>query len=126
MNLRVAHLVLLPIAAHFKLGYMYLKGEGVEKDEEKAVYHWEMAAIGGHPQARHNLAAYEAKNGNIEKAVKHWIIAAKLGFEASMKYLLKMYKLEYITKEEYGATLRAHQAAIDATKSSQRDNAPQR
>jgi len=114
------------IEAHYRLGCMYRAGVGVEKDEEKAAGHWEKAAIGGHPQARHNLASYEAKNGSMERAVKHWIIAANLGDDKSMKALLLTYKHGYITKEEYGATLRAHQAAIDATKSSQRDNAPKR
>jgi len=109
--------------AHFKLGKMYMEGEGVEIDEEKAVYHWEKAAIGGHPYARHNLACYEEYNGNMEIAVKHLIIAANLGFDVSMKALLLSYKNGYITKEEYGATLRVHQAAIDATKSSQREAA---
>jgi len=68
------------VRAHYHLGCMYYEGEGVEKDLENAIYHWEKAAIGGHPVARHNLASYEAKNnGNIERAVKHLIIAAKLG-----------------------------------------------
>jgi len=53
--------------------------------------------------------------------VKHWIIAANLGCEYSMKQLLRMYKDGYIKKEDYRSTLRTHQAAIDATKSSQRD-----
>jgi TPR repeat protein len=100
---------------------MYWKGKGVEKDMEKAVYHFEKA--GGHPIARHNLAYYEAKNGNMERAVKHWIIAAKLGDEETMRVLLQVYKDGYITKEDYGATLRAHQAAVEATKSSQREAA---
>ncbi len=112
--------------AHFLLGFMYLRGEGVEKDKEKAVYHFEKAAIGGHPVARHNLACYEAKNGNMEKAVKHWIISANFGYDHSMKTLLEVYKDGHITKEKYGATLRAHQAAIDAMKSLRRDNAPRR
>jgi hypothetical protein len=34
-----------------------------------------------------------------------------------------MYKKGYITKEEYGATLRTHQAAVGSTKSAQRDAA---
>ena len=71
--------------AHYRLGMMYLDNDGVEKDEEKMVYHWEMAAIGGHPLARHNLGCHEAKNGIIERAAKHFTIAAKLGFEMSMK-----------------------------------------
>ena len=111
------------IEAYYYLGCMYMYGEGVEKDMEKAIYHWEKAAIGGHHTARHNLAVEEAKNGNVKKAVKHWIIAAKLGYDVSMKALLPSYKGGYITKDEYGATLRAHQAAVDATKSSQREAA---
>ncbi len=109
--------------AHYDLGVMYSNGEGVEKDEEKVVYHWEKAAIGGHPYARYNLAYFEAKNGNIERAVKHMVIGANLGCVKSMKTLLSSYKNGYITKEKYGATLRTHQAAINATKSSQRQAA---
>jgi hypothetical protein len=102
---------------------MYGEGVGVEKDNEKEVYHYEKAAIGGHPLARHNLACYEEDNGKIERAVKHYIIAANLGYDKSMKQLLPMYKDGYISEEEYGSTLRTHQAAIDATKSAQREKA---
>ena len=38
--------------AHYNLSVMYRKGEGVEKDEKKEVYHLEEAAIAGHPEAR--------------------------------------------------------------------------
>ena len=110
-------------AAHFNLGLMYWKGGGVEKDEEKAVYYYEKAAIGGDPQARNNLGYYEEENENIERAVKHYIIAANLGNEVSMKTLWAMFKDGDISKEDLEATLRSHQAAIDATKSSQRDAA---
>ena len=58
-----------------------------------------------------------------KEAVKHWIIAANLGCGEAMKELLEAYKNGYITKEKYGTTLRAHQAAVDAMKSSQRDAA---
>ena len=111
------------VDAQYKLGCMYAKGEGVEKDEKKAVYHFDEAAIGGHHVARWNLACVEHENSNMEIAVKHLIIAANLGFDVSMKALLLSYKNGYTTKEEYGATLRAHQAAINAMKSAQRDAA---
>ena len=110
-------------AAHYQLGLMYRQGRGVEKDEEKEVYHYEKAAIGGHPDARYNLAIIEGNNENIERAAKHFIIAAKLGHEKSMQALWKFYSRGYITKEKLDATLRAHQSAIDATKSAQRDAA---
>ena len=109
--------------AHCQLGLMYMKGEGVVKDEEKTVYHLEQAAIGGHPKARHYLACVEEDNGNMERAVKHLIIAAKLGDEDSMKALWAHYSKGNITKDELEATLRTHKAAIDAMKSPQRDAA---
>jgi TPR repeat protein len=102
---------------------MYYEGKGVEEDEEKAVYHLEKAAIGGNPRARYNLGIIEGNNGNMDRAVKHLIIAAKLGHEASMKALWKHYSAGNITKEDLDATLRSHQAAIDATKSEQRKEA---
>ena len=111
------------VRAHYDLGCMYYEGEGVQKDLEKGISHWEKAAIGGHPEARHNLAYHEGKNGNAERAVKHLIIAAKLGDEDSMKGLWKFYSIGHITKKDLDVTLRGHQAAIDATKSSQRDAA---
>jgi TPR repeat protein len=80
--------------AHNNLGVMYREGWGVEKDVEKAVYHYEKAAIGGHPVARYNLAGIEERyNGNMKRSVKHLIIAANLGYEKSMKALWKHYSL---------------------------------
>lgn len=111
------------LMAHNKLGMMYMNGRVVEKDDGKAVYHWEVAAIGGHPTARHNLGYYEEENGNVERAVKHYIIAANLGHEISMKALWEQYSSGNITKEDLNGTLRKHQAAIDGTKSEQREAA---
>jgi TPR repeat protein len=106
--------------AHYHLGLMYWNSQGVEKDEEKVVHHWEKAAMGGHPEARHNLGCIEQ---NAERAVKHFIIAANLGLQDSMKALWKHYSLGNITKEDLEATLRTHHAAIDEMKSEQRDAA---
>ena len=49
-------------SAHYNLSSMYREGLGVEKDEEKEVYHLEKAAIDGHPAARNNLAYCEERN----------------------------------------------------------------
>ncbi len=78
--------------AHYKLSSLYQDGHAVEKDEGKALYHLEEAAIGGHPKARHNLGYLEGRNGNTERAVKHWIIAAKQGDDNSMKALMEAFK----------------------------------
>jgi TPR repeat protein len=111
------------INAHYQLADSYSKGEGVETDEEKAIYHYEQAAIGGDPEARYNLGWIEGTNGNMERAAKHHIIAANLGHEGSMKLLWKHYSRGDIAKEDLESTLRTHKAAIDEMKSPQREAA---
>ena len=107
--------------AHQSLAQLYHGGHGVEKDEGKEIYHLEKAAIGGHPHARHNLGAHEYYNGNIERAVKHWIIAATQGDDRSIETMVKVFKKGYVSKEDLASALRAHKAAVDATKSPQRE-----
>eukprot|EP00984_Skeletonema_dohrnii_P017434 scaffold7925_cov81-Skeletonema_dohrnii-CCMP3373.AAC.2 len=109
------------VAAHYYLSCMYHNGQGVEKDKGKKMYHMEQAAIGGHPDARYNLGCEEEESGNIERAVKHWIISAKLGDDDSIKELMEKFKEGCVSKDDLAAALRAHQAAVDATKSPQRD-----
>ena len=110
------------IGAHYQLSVLYLKGQGVEKDEAKYIHHAEEAAIGGHPDARYSLGCHEV-NKNDERAVKHFVIAANLGHDMSLAHLKKGYKCGKIKKEDFAAALRAHQAAVDATKSPQREAA---
>ena len=109
--------------AHYNLSIMYRLGQGVEKDEKKHVYHLEEAAIGGNVDARHNLAVIEERYGRMERAVKHWIIAASMGDKESMKVLWKLHAKGMVKKENLTATFRAHQAAVDAAKSPQREEA---
>ena len=111
------------VEAHYKLALMYNKGHGVEKDKAKEVHHLEEAAIGGHPEARCLLGGHEIEIGNFGRAVKHWIIAATQGGDDSIHMLMEMFKLEFVSKEELTVALRAHRAALNATKSSQRDAA---
>jgi len=109
--------------SHYNLSCLYRKGEGVEKDAQKTVFHLEEAAIGGHPWARHNLGNVEADNGRFERAKRHFIIAANLGDHDSLKELKKLYADGHASKEDYAGALRAYQAAVDATKSSGRERA---
>jgi hypothetical protein len=109
--------------AHYGLSWMYWKGGGVEKNKKKAIYHTEEAAIGGHPVARHNLGCEERSNGRFERARKHFIIAANLGFEESLKWLRTLYANGHARKEDYADALCAYQAAVDATKSADREKA---
>ncbi|KAK1747264.1 zf-MYND and TPR domain-containing protein [Skeletonema marinoi] len=108
------------IFAHHNLSHMYRTGLGVEKDKKKEVYHSEQAAIGGDIIARYNLGCVEEEHGRMDRAVKHWIINAKLGDDNALEVLKNKYRAGFVGKEDFAAALRAHQAAVDATKSSQR------
>ena len=109
--------------AHYGLSIMYREGEGVDKDGRKKVYHLEEAAIRGHPFARHNLGCLDAMSGRFERARKHFIIAANLGDDKSLKCVRQLYAEGHASKEEYASALRACQAADDATKSAEREEA---
>jgi len=111
--------------AHNHLSIAYLEGDGVEKDKKRGSYHLEEAAIAGHPRARYRLGCDEGINQRFDRAVKHFIIGAKLGCDNSIQALKNYYnyKREVISKEDFATALRAHQAAVDATKSPQREAA---
>jgi TPR repeat protein len=111
------------MVAHYNLSILYHGGEGVEKDTKKAVYHLEEAAIGGHPMARYNLGCIEWNRGSDERAMKHCIIAANLGYDKALDRVKECFTTGIVSKEDFEAALRGHQAAVDATKSTQRDAA---
>ena len=84
----------------------------------------EEAAIGGHAIARYNLGCYEWNiRRDDERAMKHWIVAAKLGYDDALEQVKEGFVDGIVIKEDYAAALRGHQAAVDATKSKQRDAA---
>ncbi|KAK1733787.1 zf-MYND and TPR domain-containing protein [Skeletonema marinoi] len=114
------------VGAHFNLSRLYRKGLGVEKDKKKRLHHLEAAAIGGDHVARNHLAIVEWENGRQERAIKHWIIAATLGDDDAVTCLREWYVVGLVCKEDAAAALRAYQAAVDATKSAQREAATMR
>ena len=110
--------------AHYSLSCMYRDGHGVAKDRgEEEIYHLEESAIKGHPGARCRLGCHEWNNGDTERALNHLIIAATQGDDDSIKFLMQLFKEGYVSKDDLAAALRAHQAAVDATKSPQREAA---
>ena len=109
--------------AHYSLSGLYHEGHGVEQNEGKEIHHLEQAAIAGHPTARYILGSHEWNNGHKERAVKHWIIAATQGEDESIKMLMRAFKQGIVEKDVLAAAFRAHKAAVDATKSPQREAA---
>ena len=108
--------------AHYQLSLLYDEGR-VEKDEKKRLYHLEKAVIGGHPLARYNLGCKEWKDRQHDRAIKHFTIAAKLGSDESLAALKQLYEKGFISKEDFATARLAHQGAVDATKSPQREAA---
>ena len=111
------------VEAHYQLSMLYYKGKGVEKNEKRELHHAEQAAIGGHPDARHNLGCLERDNGRMDRAAKHLIIASKLGNDRSLERVKDLYKDGFVSKDDFTAALRGYQTAIIAMKSPQRDEA---
>ena len=111
------------IESHYELSHLYRKGQGVEKNEKRGVYHLEEAAIGGYPYARFKLGCHEGRNGKIGRSTRHFIIAAKQGHDDALEGVKKGFAAGLVSKEDYAAALRGHQASVDATKSKQREEA---
>mmetsp|Transcript_12051 Transcript_12051/g.19897 ORF Transcript_12051/g.19897 Transcript_12051/m.19897 type:complete len:315 (-) Transcript_12051:215-1159(-) len=109
------------VFSHYNLSLMYQNGDYVEKDEKKQLYHLEQAAIGGNADARYNLGCLEVKSCRLDRAVKHWNIAANMGHDQSLDALKHVYQKGVLKKEVFARALRGHQAAVDATKSPQRE-----
>ena len=110
-------------SSYYNIGIAYLNGRGVERDEKKANHYWELAAIGGHVVARHNLGVLEKHAGNIDRALTHHMIAVGMGKRNSLNAIRQMYKDGKATKDDYAKALQVYQANLVAIKSAQRDEA---
>ncbi|KAL7524588.1 hypothetical protein ACHAWF_001007, partial [Thalassiosira exigua] len=120
------------VPANLNLGNAYngKGGGGVKVDKKKAKHHWEIAAIGGNLDARHNLGIMEIDAGNsnqdirmIKRALRHFAIAARAGMEPSLDPIKKGFSLGYVTKDEYATILRAYQESKEEMDSDARKTA---
>ena len=109
--------------AYSKLGNSYHDGRGVGVDKKKAIHYWELAAMTGDVNARHNLAAMEVQAGNYDRAFKHFLLAARAGDKTSLDKVKQGFMQGMVTKDEYANTLRANQNIQDEMKSEDRDKA---
>ena len=109
--------------SYHSIAASYINGNGAERDEKKANYYWELAAMGGHLDAMHNLGVFEMRSGNIDRALKHYMIAAGCGDNDSLERIKQMLMHGDATKEDYSRALRVYQACLVEIKSPQRDEA---
>ena len=108
-------------SAYCGIGNLYNNGGGVERDKKKATHYYELAAMGGDVDARHNLGNIEVLKGNHHRAIKHYMIGARDG--DSLNSIKRLYLMGYATKDNYEKALRSYQAYLDEIKSDQRDEA---
>jgi len=109
--------------AYCCIGFAYDYGQGVKVDKKKANHYYELAAIKGDADARHNLGINEKEAGNTKRALKHHMIAVGGGDNDSLGTIKQMYSKGYATKEDYTTALRAYQEYLSEIKSVQRDKA---
>ena len=89
----------------------------------KSLQFHEAAAKKGNTIAHRKLAYLEETNGNKNRSIKHLTVAASAGCQESMDILMRLYKKEFVSKEDLTQTLRAYQTSNDLTKSKDRDDA---
>ena len=112
------------VGACYNIGRAYQEGRGVEIDIKKAVYYWELAAMGGCAPSRLALGYIEQNNrGNMVKAIKHYMISVEGGVHKSLKQIQELYSNGHVSKEKYTEALRSYQKYLDEIRSPQRDKA---
>ena len=109
--------------AYTNIGGAYELGEGVKVDKKKAKHYWELGAMKGNAQARHNLGIKEERAGNANRAIKHWMIAVGSGRADSLKAIKWFYSKGCATKDDYTKALQSYQLYLGEIKSKQRDDA---
>ena len=109
--------------AYYNIGYLYAEGLGVERNEEKAMHYWELAAMGGIIEARYSLGVWEDEAENLDRALKHYMIAVKSGNMEALNCIKALYMEGHATKDDYAESLRSRQAYVDEIWSDQRDEA---
>ena len=88
------------------MAHMY-SGEflGLAEDRTKSMYHLQQSAIGGLPNARHNLGVDKVDSG-MDRAVKHWMVSAGRGFKYSLEKIRDGFMDGFVTKTEYDPWMR--------------------
>ena len=109
--------------AYYNVGHAYRRGQGVERDIEKAKHYYELAAMEGFVIARHVLGNLEMDTGNMSRAVKHYMVSAGAGDDDSLKGIREGFMRGHVTKDDFEKALRSHKEANDEMKSDQREAA---
>ena len=111
------------VHSYYNIGNAYSSGRGVGRDMKKATHYWGLAAMGGYPNARHNLGIFEERAENYDRALKHYMNAVEGGYNNSLKTIKQMYSYGHAAKADYAKALQTYQEYLSEIKSDQRDKA---
>jgi len=100
----------------------YYHYEIVKEDISRALEFYEIAAKKGNVKGHFHLADFHGRNENNYMRIKHLKVAASAGDKEAMDELMRLYKEEFVTKEDLTQTLRAYQTSNDLVKSKDRDD----
>src|SRR6266498_3874728 len=87
--------------AQYNLGCLYEKGEGTEKNLEKAFYWYQKAAENGNIEAHFNLALLYKTEKNLEKAIYWYQKASENGHIKAQNNLALLYEKEKNLKKAF-------------------------
>ena len=65
---------------------------------EKALYYYQLAAVGGNVGGRVNLGFMAQKSGDMKRAVKHYMISAGYGEDFSLEKIRELHIQGHATK----------------------------
>ena len=101
----------------YNLGYMYRKGEGVEKDLAEAMRLLSAAAERGHVKAMYHIGIMHDNGEGVPKdkteAVRWYRNAAELGHPGAMCNLGYMYEFGEGVEQDFGAAAQWYQKAAE-------------
>ena len=104
------------------MGDIYYHGKGVKRDKSKGLRCWESAAMQGGVHSRHCLGCIEyTQHCEFDRAVRHFLISAKMGLKPSLDIIRRMLVDGTATKAQYAEALKGYQAAMEETKSPDRE-----
>jgi len=92
-----------------------------ERYAKEAKHYFELAAMGGNVNSRHNLGWIDLKDDKYHRSMKHFMIAAKSGHDDALKKIGDGYKAGLVPKDDYASALRSHQKVQNEMKSVDRE-----
>ena len=109
--------------AAYSIGQCHVRGDGVDRDDDKASEYFQKAAELGYIPAFQIVGMILMQKGDIEEAFINLRKAAMCGLSNDYLFskLRNGFKYGYITKDEYAFTLRENQKACNEMKSDGRE-----